>query len=95
MSIIGGRNGTPAVLYVNGQEVGYVSDWQFEVTTEQVQGSDLWGAGHIPGRQSAVIRLSDIDLSTCLPVPAPRGDIVTHLGARCCCRHCPDGGDHA
>lgn len=27
--------------------------------------------------------------------PPPRDDVVTHLGARCCCRHCPEGGDHA
>lgn len=89
--------GTESIrLIADGQEMT-ADTWSLDVTTEQIDITSYGDAvaRYAPGPQHVTIELTGVRGGFTTTPPAPREDIVTHLGARCCCRHCPEGGDHA
>jgi hypothetical protein len=78
-------------LVVNGVEVEGCTSWSLDVQNDVVDVSDGVYRQYLPGKRSVTITLDGV---RGFPGPPPRGDIVTHPGSICCCRHCPEGGKH-
>ena len=86
---------SPAVVIMNGQKFT-VDSWSLDIQQDSVDVTSAGGFRRMmPGRQSVKIELAGASGGMTAPPAAPREDIVKHLGTRCCCRHCPQEGNHA
>lgn len=82
-------------VIIDGQRMT-ADRWYLDHEVEQIVITSIGDPGRVlaPGRAKITIELTGVRPLGPAQPPVPREDLVTHKGASCCCRHCPEGNDH-